>query len=106
MSVKLIRLLSGEELIGKEPDDIKADGYIILDEVLLVGYQMQQNHTMQFGFGPFSPMCKPGPKYINRDLIVFVSEPNDVLLQGYNQFTGRIVTPTKEILPAKELIIG
>ena len=91
MNVKLIRMNSGEDVIAdliNETDDTLVIGNPI---VLVPG----QGGTL--GFAPWSPVLSPDVKEIaiKSSYIVFMSEPNEDVVNNYNQIFSPIVTPSK-----------
>ena len=92
MNVKLIRMNSGEDVIAdliSENDDTLVIGNPI---VLVPG----QGGTL--GFAPWSPVLSPDVKEIaiKSSYIVFMSEPNEDVVNNYNQIFSPIVTPSNK----------
>ena len=92
MNVKLIRMNSGEDVIAdliSENDDTLVIGNPI---VLVPG----QGGTL--GFAPWSPVLSPDVKeiVIKSSYIVFMSEPNEDVVNNYNQIFSPIVTPSNK----------
>lgn len=93
--VVVIKLLSGEELIGTVVGD--SSSHLTLDNILMVQYEMKAPGQLGFGFLPFSPLTE-SRKTFQREHIVYETHPKDTLAQAYNQVTGKLVTPTKELI--------
>ena len=92
MNVKLIRMNSGEDviadLISQEDETLVLSNPI----VLVPG----QGGTL--GFAPWSPVISPDVKeiIIKTNFVVFMSEPNEDVVNNYNQIFSPIVTPSSK----------
>jgi len=89
MNVKLIRMNSGEDVIA---DLIRqeAETLVLSNPIVLVP---GQGGTL--GFAPWSPVISPDVKeiIIRSNYVVFMSEPNEDVVNNYNQIFSPIVTP-------------
>ena len=103
--VKLLRLKSGEDIIGAvELTD--PDKAVIHNPAMLMpmSHSPGRQDQIQMGFGPWVPFADEKEFEIPRDWIVFISKPAKDLLNNYNAMFGSgIVVPdisvdTKKIL--------
>jgi len=90
MNVKLIRMNSGEDVIADLINE-EAEVLVVSNPIVLVP---GQGGTL--GFAPWSPVLSPDVKeiYIRSDYVVFMSEPNEDVVNNYNQIFSPIVTPS------------
>jgi hypothetical protein len=95
-NVLVIKLSSGEEILGKVVD-VKENTAIALQNTLAIGYERDNKGQIGYGFIPWGPLVSD-VKFINMNHIIYASEPKDSLAQAYNQATGAIVTPSKQII--------
>ena len=92
--IKMIRLLSGEDLIA---DITKtSDGYTVSEAVVLV-YQQVAPGQMSVGFAPFMPYAD-GALTIKDAAIAAIGDPNAQMVSEYNRVFSKI-----EIAPASML---
>ena len=91
--IKLIRLLTGEELIAK--CDIN-DNVVIVNKPLLV-ILTQDNQTTLF---PWQLFSKDDTFELQRDHILCISTPMSSLTQGYQEQTSQIITAPAGTLDA------
>ena len=97
MNVKLIRMMSGEDVIA----DLVYEGgdtLTIANPIVLV----PQGGTV--GFAPWSPVLSPDVKEltIKESYTVYISEPNDEVVKNYNEIFSPIVQPNPS---GKKLIV-
>ena len=89
MNVKLIRMNSGEDVIADLISQ-EAETLVLSNPIVLVP---GQGGTL--GFAPWSPVISPDVKEITikSNYVVFMSEPNEDVVNNYNQIFSPIVTP-------------
>ena len=89
MNVKLIRMQSGEDVIADLLSETSEELVLTNPIVLVPG----RDGTV--GFAPWSPVIHPDVKElrIRASYIVYVSEPNDDVVNNYNQIFSPILTP-------------
>lgn len=94
-NIKIIRLISGEELVGEV--EKKDDGYLIKNVCqIATSYADPSSSTARIGLAPFLPYSniKDGV-LIKESYVGFVIEPVNELLNEYNKIFGSgIVMPT------------
>lgn len=100
-NVKLIKLVSGEEVVCSVLND--GDLTITVDECILVGLQSNPD-TGKMGIAliPWAPSAK-FPVELDKDKIIFVAEASDGALAAHAQAFTRIMTaPQGLTLPIKK----
>ena len=91
MSVKIVRMLSGEDVLCICED--KNDFFELKDSVVVVP---TQNQSVQFV--PYSPFTTKDPLIINKDMVVFIGEPDPSLANQHKKMFGGIITPDSQII--------
>lgn len=86
MSVKVVRMLSGEDVLCDCEEH--EDHFQFQDAVVVVPTQQS---SVQFV--PYSPFSKKDPLKINKKMVVFVAEPDNSLLNQHKKMFGGILTP-------------
>ena len=86
MSVKIVRMLSGEDVLCDCED--KDHFFEFQDAVVVVPTQQS---SVQFV--PYSPFSTKDPLMINKDMVVFVAEPDNSLVNQHKKMFGGILTP-------------
>ena len=78
MTVKLIRMWSGEDVIA---DIVKetADVLVITDPIVAV----PSNQQGQIAFAPWSPLVKKDKLEIVMSYIVYIADPQDEIIEQY-----------------------
>ena len=94
MSVKLIRMSSGEDLITTVITE-EEKTITLKDSIVAV-----PTGTGSIGFVPWSPLLNKSEKEIvvNKSFVVYVAEVDDDVLNQYNKMFNRLVTPPKKII--------
>jgi hypothetical protein len=91
MSVKVVRMLSGEDVLCVCED--KDHFFEIQDGVVVVP---TQNQSVQFV--PYSPFTTKDALMINKDMVVFVANPDKSLEDQHKKMFGGIITPDSKII--------
>ncbi len=91
MSVKVVRMLSGEDVLCECEDK---DGFFEFQDAVVV--VPTQNQSLQFV--PYSPFSTKDALVINKDMVVFVAEPDSSLVNQHKKMFGGIITPDSGIL--------
>lgn len=96
-NLKLMRFLSGEDVLGEmvsqTPTDIR-----IKNPVRVVIIQSDPR-SPRVGFGPWCEFSKEKEFLISKQYIVFISDPIDELANHYNKTFGKIITPNNILIP-------
>jgi hypothetical protein len=97
MTVKAIKLNSGEELVGEVM--VEDSNEIVLKNVLAILIQRNQDGNLGIGFVPFAPYLGKGVTFeFALDKLIFVKEVDDAMKNQYNSIFGGIVTPPKQLI--------
>ena len=98
MTIKLIRMSSGEDIVATVVGEVE-DAIQIKNALVLIPAQ-----NNQLGFAPWSPIADPEVEYIEvfKQFIVYVTVPQPAAIENYNMIFNQsnIVTP-----PEKKLIL-
>ena len=93
MTIKLIRMWSGEDVIA---DVIEENEYTITMENPIVAVPSQQ--PGQIAFGAWSPLHVKGKIKITEKYVVYIGEPQEEIVEEYKTMFGKISTPTKKLI--------
>lgn len=94
MTVKLIRMSSGEDVVATVLDEVD-DAIKIRDAIVLVPAS-----NNQMGFAPWSPIIDPAEEYIEifKQFIVYVSKPAPEVIEHYKSIFNKVIVPDKKII--------
>lgn len=104
MTVKAVKLISGEELIGEVVEGITVSGSeektsIALKNVLIIMISRNQSGDLGIGFIPFAPYLGKGVIHdFDMSQLIFVKEVDEQMTNQYNSIFGGIVTPPKSLI--------
>lgn len=103
MTVKAVKLVSGEELIGEVVHEEKSNDNFIteisLKNVLAIMIRQNQQGDLSVGFVPFAPYLGKGVTHdFQRSQLIFVKEVDEQMANQYNSIFGGVVVPPKQIL--------
>ena len=95
MTVKLIRMWSGEDVIADITKE-DTDSITITDPIVAVPSQKQG----QIAFAPWSPIIKGKDTEIEvtRRYVVYINEPQEEIVSNYRQMFTGIATPPKKLI--------
>ena len=93
MTVKLIRMWSGEDVIADLIKD-EASSITITDPIVAVPSQQQG----QIAFAPWSPLSQKGEFEITSKYIVYTTDPQPDIIEQYNSMFGKISKPSKKLI--------
>jgi len=90
-NMKLVRLTSGEEIIGKVED---------LSNVIKIkdGFNMVATEPGKIGFIPFMAYAKDEEFVIDKSHVMMMCEPVDELVDQIRTMTSGIVVPDKKVI--------
>ena len=98
MNVKLLRLKSGEDVIADVTLVDTEDTIKITNPAILMPMGDTRGNQVQMGFGPWAPFSDDKKFEIPRDWLVYISTPNQDLLNQYNTMFGSgIVVPDMKV---------
>ena len=93
MTVKLIRMWSGEDVIADIVED-NSDSIVITDPIVAVPSPQQGN----IAFAPWSPLLQKDKIEITKKYVVYEADPNPDIIEQYNTMFGKISKPTKKLI--------
>jgi len=93
MTVKLIRMWSGEDVIADITKE-DTDSITITDPIVAVPSQQQG----QIAFAPWSPLLQKDKLEVTKKYIVYIGDPQEEIIEQYNSMFGKISKPTKKLI--------
>lgn len=92
--IKLYRLTTGEDVVGKavEGDEIYQK---VEKPFVLIPMQGQPGQPMTIGFHPYIPYSKDEVIAIKKNNIIAESNPDESILNAYENNTSKIITAKK-----------
>ena len=94
MTVKLIRMWSGEDVITDVIEKTN-DYYIIENPIVAVPSPQQGN----IAFAPWSPLLAKGNGIeVTKKYVVYEADPQEDIIEQYNSMFGKISKPTKKLI--------
>lgn len=95
MTVKLIRMWSGEDVVADLTEE-KTDSIVIKNPIVAIPAGQQG----QIAFAPWSPILKKEGKglEVTRKYIVYIDEAQEEIVEQYNSMFGKLSTPTKKLI--------
>ena len=104
MSIKLLRLKSGEDIVADI--DENEDTVTMENPAQIMPMGDPRGGNVQMGFGPWVPFTSDKQIEIPRDWVVFITEPADDLKNNYRQaFGSGVVVPDMKV-DTKTLLSG
>ncbi len=97
MSVEILRLRSGEDIMGDVLESIGHE-YKIENPAVIMPVGRNEDGAMQMALSPWMPYSTTTEFTIPVDFIVTVAEPTEDILGSYSSMYGKIVTPNKKII--------
>ena len=95
MSVKIFKLMTGEEVVAEITNE--TDNSVSLKNCVASVLQPSRDGKLSFGFVPFGAMVD-GDITIKKDKLLFTAAASDDLKNNYNSMFGGIVTPPKTLI--------
>ena len=93
MTVKLIRMWSGEDVIADITKE-DTDSITITDTIVAVPSQKQG----QIAFAPWSPLLQKDKLEVTKKYIVYIGDPQEEIIEQYNSMFGKLSKPTKKLI--------
>ena len=93
MTVKLIRMWSGEDVIADITKE-DTDSITITDPIVAVPSQTQG----QIAFAPWSPLLQKDKLEVTKKYVVYMADPQEDIIEQYNSMFGKISKPTKKLI--------
>ena len=93
MTVKLIRMWSGEDVIADITKE-DTDSITITDPIVAVPSQTQG----QIAFAPWSPLLQKDKIEVTKKYVVYEGNPQEEIIEQYNSMFSKISQPTKKLI--------
>jgi hypothetical protein len=93
MTVKLIRMWSGEDVIADIVEE-NTDSVVITDPIVAVPSQQEG----RIAFAPWSPLLQKDKLEVTKKYIVYIGDPQAEIIEQFNQMFGKISKPTKKLI--------
>jgi len=93
MTVKLIRMWSGEDVIADITKE-DTDSITFTDPIVAVPSQQQG----QIAFAPWSPLLQKDELEVTKKYIVYIGDPQEEIIEQYNSMFGKLSKPTKKLI--------
>ena len=93
MTVKLIRMWSGEDVITDIVEETN-DSYIIENPIVAVPSPQEG----RIAFAPWSPLLQKDEIEITKKYVVYIGDPQKEIIEQYNTMFGKLSTPTKKLI--------
>ena len=99
--IKLIKLISGEEIVGNVISDNNTNNLIVENPLVVVMMPPKQNSDKAgFQFLPWAPLVD-GPMTINFHAVVFSETPNSDIIAFHEKAFSKIAVPAQELIIAR-----
>ena len=93
MTVKLIRMWSGEDVVADIIEET-SDSIVITDPIVAVPSPQQGN----IAFAPWSPLLQKDKIEVTKKYLVYEGNPQDEIIEQYNSMFSKISQPTKKLI--------
>ena len=93
MTVKLIRMWSGEDVIADITKE-DTDSITFTDPIVAVPSQKQG----QIAFAPWSPLLQKDKLEVTKKYVVYMANPQEEIIEQYNSMFGKLSKPTKKLI--------
>ena len=95
MTVKLIRMWSGEDVVADLTHE-KTDSIVITNPIVAV----PTGQEGQIAFAPWSPIMRKEGKglEVTRKYVVYIDDPQEEIVEQYNSMFGKLTKPTKKLI--------
>ena len=93
MTVKLIRMWSGEDVIADIVEE-NTESIVITDPIVAVPSQQDG----RIAFAPWSPLLQKDKIEVTKKYIVYIGDPQEEIIEQFNKMFGKISKPTKKLI--------
>ena len=93
MTVKLIRMWSGEDVITDVVEE--TNDYYKIENPIVAVPSPQEN---RIAFAPWSPLVQKDTLDVVKRYTVYIADPQPDIVEQYNSIFGKISTPTKKLI--------
>tara|TARA_B100000123_G_scaffold102772_1_gene75340 strand:+ start:377 stop:730 length:354 start_codon:yes stop_codon:yes gene_type:complete len=99
--VKVIRMTTGEDVIAK--CEMRNSEIVLNKPFVIIPQQAGPGKPVQLMMSLYNAFGKGDSIHVNRDKVVFVTEPKEEIKNSYEQNTSRILTPNKGLITETKL---
>ena len=100
--VKVIRMTTGEDVIGK--DETGSGSNVTLNKpFVIIPQQMGPGKPVQLMMSLYNAFGKGDKVEVAKDKVVFMTEPKDEIRNSYEANTSKILTPNKGLITETKL---
>ena len=93
MTVKLIRMWSGEDVITDVVEETN-DSYVIENPIVAVPSPQEG----RIAFAPWSPLLQKDKIEVTRKYLVYIGDPQEEIIEQYKSMFGKLSTPTNKLI--------
>ena len=93
MTVKLIRMWSGEDVVADIVEET-IESIVITDPIVAVPSPQQGN----IAFAPWSPLLEKDKLEVTKKYVVYMANPQEEIIEQYNSMFGKISKATKKLI--------
>ena len=105
MTIKLVRLKSGEDLVADI--DINTDAVTLENPAMIMPVgNPGADGQVQMGFGPWVPFAKSKTFEVPREHVVFIAVPADDIVNNYRQMFGSGIVVPEVKVDTKQILTG
>ena len=94
--VKILRLTTGEDVIAKVGENDQ--GVSLNKPFVIIPQQSAPGKPIQLMMSLYNAFGKSETITVDKDKIVFMTEPKDEILKSYEQNTSKILTPQTSLI--------
>ena len=94
--VKILRLSTGEDVIAKVGENDQ--GYSLKNPFVIIPQQSAPGQPIQLMMSLYNAYGKKDTVTLDKDKIVFMTDPKEEILKSYEQNTSRILTPKTSLI--------
>ena len=96
-NIKIVRLSTGEEIIGEVMADTKTD-LTLKNPVRILVIPTADQKNPKVGFGPFTQWTEDKELTLNKNCVTTVATPVADFVNQYNSVFGGIVVPNSKLI--------
>ena len=94
--VKILRLSTGEDVIAKVGENDQ--GISLKNPFVIIPQQSAPGQPVQLMMSLYNAFGKSEKVTLNKDKIVFITDPKDEILKSYEANTSKIITPKSSLI--------
>tara|TARA_B100000214_G_C23467898_1_gene401332 strand:- start:145 stop:474 length:330 start_codon:yes stop_codon:yes gene_type:complete len=95
--IKVLRLSTGEDVIAKV-DQSSGENVELDKPFVIIPQQLGPGKPIQLMMSLYNAFGKSEKVTLNKDKIVFITDPKDEILKSYEANTSKIITPKSSLI--------